>query len=122
MADVTKDHRKRWNAQKKINESDDGPTEVVPVEDVQVKDPCPEGYMMDPKTQQCVIDPFQQPFADAPIPRSCSTSWTTASRVVSVYADRSITCLNCDRLGLDGSTTATGWSWRTCSYITTSSG
>ena len=29
-------------------------------------DPCPEGYMMDPKTQQCVIDPFQTPFPDRP--------------------------------------------------------
>ena len=68
MADVTKRSQEAMEAQqKKINESDDGPTEIVPVEDVQVKDPCPEGYMMDPKTQQCVIDPFQQPFADAPI-------------------------------------------------------
>ena len=68
MADVTKRSQEAMEAQqKKINESDDGPTEVVPVEDVQVKDPCPEGYMMDPKTQQCVIDPFQQPFADAPV-------------------------------------------------------
>ena len=68
MADVTKRSQEAMEAQqKKINESDDGPTEVVSVEDVQVKDPCPEGYMMDPKTQQCVIDPFQQPFADAPV-------------------------------------------------------
>ena len=27
-------------------------------------DPCPEGYMMDPETKQCVLDPFKQTFAD----------------------------------------------------------
>ena len=35
-------------------------TEVVKAPD----DPCPEGYMMDPETKQCVIDPFKTPFAD----------------------------------------------------------
>jgi len=27
-------------------------------------DPCPEGYMMDPTTKQCVLDPFKTPFPD----------------------------------------------------------
>jgi len=35
-------------------------TEVVKAPD----DPCPEGYMMDPTTNQCVIDPFKTAFAD----------------------------------------------------------
>ena len=35
-------------------------TEVVKAPD----DPCPEGYMMDPETKQCVIDPFKTAFAD----------------------------------------------------------
>jgi hypothetical protein len=43
--------------------SDDRPasTEVVGKEP---DDPCPEGYMMDPETKQCVIDPFKTAFAD----------------------------------------------------------
>ena len=46
-----------------MNESDDGPasTEVVAAEP---EDPCPEGYMMDPTTKQCVLDPFKTPFPD----------------------------------------------------------
>ncbi len=39
-------------------------TEVVKAPD----DPCPEGYMMDPTTKQCVIDPFKQPFPDPVMP------------------------------------------------------
>ena len=64
MADVTKRSQEAMaNQQRIISESDDGPasTEVVAAEP---EDPCPEGYMMDPKTQQCVIDPFQTPFPD----------------------------------------------------------
>lgn len=43
--------------------SDDRPasTEVVGKEP---DDPCPEGYMMDPTTNQCVMDPFKTPFPD----------------------------------------------------------
>ena len=53
--------------QEKINESDDGPTEVVAVEDVKgPEDPCPDGYKFDTEKGQCVIDPFQTPFPDAP--------------------------------------------------------
>jgi hypothetical protein len=29
-------------------------------------DPCPEGYMLDPLTDTCIIDQFQTPFAEAP--------------------------------------------------------
>ena len=53
--------------QQKIAESDDGPTEVVAVEDVKKPDdPCPAGYKFDEAKGQCVIDPFQTPFTDAP--------------------------------------------------------
>ena len=39
--------------------------EIIAVEEE--VDPCPEGYMMDPETKTCVIDPFQTPFAEAPV-------------------------------------------------------
>jgi len=39
-------------------------TEVVP--EKTPDDPCPEGYMMDPTTNQCVMDPFKTPFPDTP--------------------------------------------------------
>lgn len=67
MADVSKRSQEAMEAQQqKINESDDGPTEVVAVEDVQPEDPCPEGYKFDAEKGQCVIDPFQTPFPDTP--------------------------------------------------------
>jgi len=52
-------------------------TEVVKAPD----DPCPEGYMMDPTTKQCVIDPFKTPFPD-PV---TGGSMPVASGVVSPY-------------------------------------
>lgn len=64
MADVTKRSQEAMaNQQRIMNESDDGPasTEVVAAEP---EDPCPEGYMMDPTTKQCVLDPFKTPFPD----------------------------------------------------------
>lgn len=44
--------------------TDDGQGAAVQEVVKDPEDPCPEGYMMDPKTQQCVIDPFQTPFPD----------------------------------------------------------
>jgi len=52
-------------------------TEVVKAPD----DPCPEGYMMDPTTNQCVIDPFKTPFPD-PV---TGGSMPVAGGVVSPY-------------------------------------
>jgi len=52
-------------------------TEVVKAPD----DPCPEGYMMDPTTKQCVIDPFKTAFAD-PV---TGGSMPVATGVVSPY-------------------------------------
>ena len=68
MADVAQRSQEAMEAQQeKINESDDGPTEVVAVEDVKgPEDPCPAGYKFDAEKGQCVIDPFQTPFPDAP--------------------------------------------------------
>ena len=68
MADVAQRSQEAMKAQQeKINESDDGPTEVVAVEDVKgPEDPCPAGYKFDAEKGQCVIDPFQTPFPDAP--------------------------------------------------------
>ena len=45
-------------------DTDDGQGAAVQEVVKDPEDPCPEGYMMDPKTQQCVIDPFQTPFPD----------------------------------------------------------
>ena len=45
--------------------TDDGQGAAVQEVVKDPEDPCPEGYMMDPKTQQCVIDPFQTPFPDS---------------------------------------------------------
>ena len=52
-------------------------TEVVKAPD----DPCPEGYMMDPTTNQCVIDPFKTAFADP----ATGGSMPVAGGVVSPY-------------------------------------
>ena len=52
-------------------------TEVVKAPD----DPCPEGYMMDPTTKQCVIDPFKTAFPD-PV---TGGSMPVATGVVSPY-------------------------------------
>jgi len=65
--DIDPEVRERQLAMMNVGSTDDDDnnkpvaTEVVKEPD----DPCPEGYMMDPKTKQCVIDPFQQPFPDA---------------------------------------------------------
>ena len=37
---------------------------VAPEVVKQPDDPCPKGYMMDPETKQCVLDPFDTAFAD----------------------------------------------------------
>ena len=46
-------------------DDDDGPTTVAQtVTEEVLDDVCPEGYKYDAEKKQCVIDPFQQPFAD----------------------------------------------------------
>ena len=42
--------------------TNDGSTAMEVVPEKTPDDPCPEGYMMDPTTNQCVIDPFKEPF------------------------------------------------------------
>ncbi len=47
-------------------DDDDGPTTVAQtVTEEVLDDVCPEGYKYDSEKKQCVIDPFQQDFADA---------------------------------------------------------
>ena len=67
MADVAQRSQEAMEAQQeRMQEDDRQPTEVVAVEDVQPEDPCPDGYKFDAEKGQCVIDPFQTPFPDAP--------------------------------------------------------
>jgi LysM repeat protein len=67
MADVAQRSQEAMEAQQQRMQDDDRqPTEVVAVEDVKPEDPCPEGYKFDAEKGQCVIDPFQTPFPDAP--------------------------------------------------------
>ena len=48
-------------------DDDDGPTTVAEaVTEEVLDDVCPEGYKYDVEKKQCVIDPFQTPFSDAP--------------------------------------------------------
>lgn len=69
-------------AQAELSRSDDNQpaapesTEVVP--DVQ----CPEGYMFDSEKNACVVDPFAQPFPDAP---AVSTPAVPVSATLSPY-------------------------------------
>ena len=44
--------------------SDDRPASTEVVAEKAPDDPCPKGYMMDPETKQCVLDPFDTAFAD----------------------------------------------------------
>ena len=73
--------RERMRNQQQYESTNDGSnataTEVVKAPD----DPCPEGYMMDPTTNQCVIDPFKEPFPD-PV---TGGSMPVAGGVVSPY-------------------------------------
>ena len=66
--DVDPEVRERQLAMMNMGSTDDDDNKPVATEVVgkQPDDPCPEGYMMDPETKQCVLDPFKQPFADAP--------------------------------------------------------
>ena len=64
--DIDPEVRERQLAMMNMGSTDDDDNKPVATEVVkQPDDPCPEGYMMDPKTKQCVLDPFKQPFADA---------------------------------------------------------
>lgn len=48
-----------------VGGGDDEPVATTE-EVVEVEPECPDGYMYDKDKKQCVIDPFQQPFQDAP--------------------------------------------------------
>ena len=64
--DVDPEVRERQLAMMNMGSTDDDDNKPVATEVVkQPDDPCPEGYMMDPETKQCVLDPFQQDFANA---------------------------------------------------------
>ena len=64
--DIDPEVRERQLAMMNVGSTDDDDNKPVATEVVkQPDDPCPEGYMMDPETKQCVLDPFQQDFADA---------------------------------------------------------
>ena len=59
--------RERQLAMMNVGSTDDDDRSVATeVVGKQPDDPCPKGYMMDPETKSCVLDPFQQDFADAP--------------------------------------------------------
>ena len=64
--DVDPEVRERQLAMMNMGSTDDDDNKPVATEVVgkQPDDPCPEGYMMDPETKQCVLDPFKQTFAD----------------------------------------------------------
>lgn len=58
------------------------------VEDIAVEEeiePCPEGYMLDPETETCVIDPFQVPFAEAPATGAAPTPMPMPQQQLSAY-------------------------------------
>jgi len=62
--DIDPEVRERMMNQQQYESTDDGQPLIDVASEKDPDDPCPEGYMMDPKTQQCVIDPFQTPFPD----------------------------------------------------------
>jgi len=63
--DIDPEVRERMMNQQQFPSTDDGQPLIDVASEKDPEDPCPEGYMMDPKTQQCVIDPFQTPFPDS---------------------------------------------------------
>jgi len=63
--DIDPEVRERQLAMMNMGSTDDDDNKPVATEVVkEPDDPCPEGYMMDPETKQCVLDPFKQTFAD----------------------------------------------------------
>ena len=60
--DMDPEVRERMMNQQQFPSTDDDQPLMDVASEKDPNDPCPEGYMMDPKTQQCVIDPFQTPF------------------------------------------------------------
>jgi hypothetical protein len=63
--DIDPEVRERQLAMMNVGSTDDDDNKPVVTEVVkEPDDPCPEGYMMDPKTKQCVLDPFKTPFPD----------------------------------------------------------
>ena len=64
--DIDPEVRERQLAMMNMGSTDDDDKPVAAeVVGKQPDDPCPKGYMMDPETKECVLDPFQQDFADA---------------------------------------------------------
>jgi len=63
--DVDPEVRERQLAMMNAGSTDDDNNKTVSTEVVKAPDdPCPKGYMMDPETKQCVLDPFDTAFAD----------------------------------------------------------
>ena len=63
--DVDPEVRERQLAMMNMGSTDDDDKPVAAeVVGKQPDDPCPKGYMMDPETKQCVLDPFDTAFAD----------------------------------------------------------
>ena len=61
--DIDPEVRERQLAMMNVGSTDDDDNKPVVTEVVkEPDDPCPEGYMMDPETKQCVLDPFKTPF------------------------------------------------------------
>ena len=63
--DIDPEVRERMMRQQQFPSTDDDRPVSTEVVGKEPDDPCPEGYMMDPETKQCVLDPFKQPFPDA---------------------------------------------------------
>jgi len=62
--DIDPEVRERMMNQQKYESTNDGQPLIDVASEKDPEDPCPEGYMMDPTTKQCVIDPFKTPFPD----------------------------------------------------------
>jgi len=62
--DIDPEVRERMMNQQQFPSTDDGQPLIDVASEKDPEDPCPEGYMMDPTTKQCVLDPFKTPFPD----------------------------------------------------------
>tara|TARA_R100000234_G_scaffold91267_2_gene59429 strand:- start:359 stop:1522 length:1164 start_codon:yes stop_codon:yes gene_type:complete len=65
--DIDPEVRERMMRQQQFPSTDDDRPVATEVVGKQPDDPCPKGYMMDPETKECVLDPFKQPFPDKDI-------------------------------------------------------
>jgi len=60
--DIDPEVRERMMNQQKYESTNDGQPLIDVASEKDPDDPCPKGYMMDPTTKECVLDPFQTPF------------------------------------------------------------